>query len=361
MNLSFLNFYKDKKVLITGDTGFKGSWLAIALKHLGAELYGYALEPENKNDNFITCKLDRKIKSLRGDINDLANFKTYICKIKPDLIFHLAAQPLVLRSYKEPLYTFNTNVMGSVNLLEICKGLPYLQGLIMVTTDKCYENKETLTPYKEDDALGGKDPYSASKAACEIAVQSYIHSYYQESTCNVASVRAGNVIGGGDWAENRIVPDIFRAIQANQELELRNPDAIRPWQFVLEPLFGYMQLMHALVTKGKEFQGGWNFGPDPKDEFSVGELAQTISEKTLLKIKQNSAKQDQAHEAKLLKLSIDKAKQELGWSPALSFSETIDYTVKGYKDELENPEADLYDFRLAQIESYIGKLNGSIN
>ncbi len=355
MNLSFLDFYKGKKVLITGDTGFKGSWLAISLLQLGAKVYGYSLEPEHSNDNFISSQLSTRIQSHRGDINNFNELKNFIEEIQPQLIFHMAAQPLVLRSYKEPVYTFQTNVIGSVNLMEICRQLPSLRALIMVTTDKCYENKETLTPYKEEDALGGKDPYSASKAACEIAVQSYIHSYFQEDASpNIASVRAGNVIGGGDWAENRIVPDIFRAIKNNEEVELRHPGAIRPWQFVLEPIFAYMKLMHALVEQGKSFQGGWNFGPDPVDEYSVADLVSHCQKK--LTIPCNYDKKQTPHEAKLLKLSIEKARQKLNWQPVLSFQETIDYTIQGYQDELQNPGADLYQFRLEQIKSYIAKL-----
>lgn len=347
------NFYASKKIFITGDTGFKGSWLAILLKYWGAEIFGYALEPENKYDNYNTCLLKKKIKHLTGDIRDQNKLSKYIKDIKPDLTFHLAAQPLVLRSYKEPYYTFETNVIGTINLLEAIRESNSCKSALIITTDKCYRNNEEATAYTEDDALGGKDPYSASKACAEIATQSYIHSFFQaEGSANVATVRAGNVIGGGDWAENRIVPDIFRAVEKQSLLEIRNPNSVRPWQFVLEPLYGYALLMYKL-SFNKSFQGGWNFGPDSSDAFSVQDLVQRIEKHCPLKYYIASQEQ-KLHEAKILKLDISKAANLLDWRPVLDFDQTAEFTIRGYQIELQTKhKEDLYQARVEQIQAYL--------
>lgn len=346
-------FYTNKRILITGDTGFKGSWLAIMLKNWGAEIFGYSLEPENKYDNYNSCLLKNKIKHKTGDIRDQKKFRRYINDIKPDLIFHLAAQPLVLKSYREPLYTFETNVIGTINLLEVIRESSFCKAALIITTDKCYRNNEEAIAYKEEDALGGKDPYSASKACTEIATQSYINSFFQDAhSTNIATARAGNVIGGGDWSENRIVPDIFKTLEKQSLLEIRNPNSIRPWQFVLEPLYGYALLMYKL-SQNKSFQGAWNFGPNPDEVYSVLDLVKGIQKHTELNyhIVQND---QQLHEAKTLKLDISKAHNLLSWKPVLNFEQTVEFTVSGYQAEINSEHReDLYEYRSLQIKEYL--------
>lgn len=347
------SFYTNKRILITGDTGFKGSWLSIMLKNWGAEIFGYSLEAENKYDNYNSCLLKNKIKHKTGDIRDQKRFRRYINEIKPDLIFHLAAQPLVLKSYKEPFDTFETNIIGTINLLEAIRESSFCKAVLIITTDKCYRNNEEAIAFKEEDALGGKDPYSASKACTEIATQAYIDSFFQiTNSANIATARAGNVIGGGDWSENRIVPDIFKTIEKQSSLEIRNPSSVRPWQFVLEPLYGYALLMYNLY-QNKSFQGAWNFGPNPNDVFSVLDLVKTIQKYCDLNyhIAQDHSK---PHEAKILKLDINKACNLLSWKPILNFAQTVEFTVLGYQEELSNKhQGDLYKSRSRQIEKYL--------
>jgi len=249
---AFNNVYKNKKVLITGDTGFKGSWLTIWLKELGADVYGYALPPLRDEDNFVKCNLNEKIHHINGDIRDKEHLFKFFDEVKPDIAFHLAAQPLVLESYKNPHYTFETNLMGTVNFFEAVRGTQSVKVAVNITSDKCYQNNEWIWGYRENDAMGGKDPYSASKGASELITQSYLNSFFvKEGTANIASARAGNVIGGGDWADYRIVPDFFKAIEKNDVLKLRYPEATRPWQHVLEPLSGYLNLAMKLFLEGK--------------------------------------------------------------------------------------------------------------
>ncbi|RZK77303.1 MAG: CDP-glucose 4,6-dehydratase [Pedobacter sp.] len=306
--MSFFDIYRGKKVLVTGHTGFKGSWLAIWLKELGAEVYGYALEPISDMDNFVKCDLIRQINHYEGDIRNAAQLKKIFQQVQPDFAFHLAAQPLVLLSYEDPVGTFDTNLMGTVNFWEAVRNTPSVKAAVNVTTDKCYDNKEWVWGYRENDPMGGKDPYSASKGCSELITNSYSESFFKaEGTCNIASARAGNVIGGGDWAVDRIVPDYFRALKAGEKLEIRNPYATRPWQHVLEPLSGYLNLGAELYLKGKEFAGGWNFGPEDIINYSVKELIDEIvllDKRTGYIIPDNILK---PHEANLLKLDISKA------------------------------------------------------
>lgn len=326
--MSFWNCYQGKKVLLTGHTGFKGSWLAIWLKELGAEVYGYALAPLSDLDNFVTCNLAQEINHYEGDVRDAARLKAYFQEVQPDIAFHLAAQPLVLLSYKEPAGTFETNLMGTVNFFEAVRQTPTVKAAVNITSDKCYDNKEWIWGYRENDPLGGKDPYSASKGCAELITASYIHSFFtQENTCAVASGRAGNVIGGGDWAADRIVPDYFRAVNAGKKMVLRNPDATRPWQHVLEPLSGYLNLGAMLFLQGKKFAGGWNFGPDDANNYPVKELIDKIKQTENLEdctIMQNGPK---LHEANFLKLDISKAATQLKWKPVLDFEDTVKFTV----------------------------------
>ena len=353
--MSFYNVYKNKKVLVTGHTGFKGSWLCIWLLQLGAEVYGYSLPPNSKDDNFVTTELANRIHNYEGDIRDVAVLKSYFKTVQPDIAFHLAAQPLVLLSYDDPHSTFESNLMGVVNFFEAVRTTPSVKVAINVTSDKCYDNKEWVWGYRENDAMGGKDPYSASKGCSELITASYIHSFFhKKDSCIVASARAGNVIGGGDWAKDRIIPDYFRAYRNNEKLFIRNPYATRPWEHVLEPLSGYLNLGAKLMLEGRKYSGGWNFGPEDTANFSVKELINKILEidkKGGYTIPENLEK---PHEATLLKLDISKAVNKLKWKPTLSFDETVQFTLEGYKDEfiIEN---NIFNKRCEQIKRYTEK------
>lgn len=356
MNLDlFSQTYQNKKVLITGHTGFKGSWMAIWLKELGADVYGYSLEPYTPKDNFVTTGLAKKINHKIGDVRNLTDLQNYFNEVKPDFAFHMAAQPLVIDSYNNPHYNFETNLMGTVNFFEAVRNSPSIKVAINVTTDKCYQNNEWLWGYRENDAMGGDDPYSASKGCSELITNSYIKSFFsKDNTAHVASGRAGNVIGGGDWAENRILPDMIRAYQKNETSTVRNPKSVRPWQFVLEPLFGYLKLGEKLWSAGKSFSGGWNFGPASYENYSVGDVVNEIK-KIIPTIKIDTPiVTEKLHEAGLLKLDITKAVNFLGWKPKLNFEETIQFTINGYQDELD-AQNNIYDCRVKQIELYCSK------
>ncbi len=277
----FNNIYKNKTVLVTGHTGFKGSWLAIWLKMLGANVVGYALDPYTENDNFVLSKLDKEIIDIRGDIRDVKKLDETFEKYKPEFVFHLAAQPLVRLSYDIPVETYEVNVMGTINILEAIRKHKCTRVGIMVTTDKCYENKEQIWGYKESDALGGYDPYSSSKGATEIAINSWRQSYfnplqYEQHNVAIASVRAGNVIGGGDWQLDRIVPDCIRYIENNKTIEIRSPKAVRPWEFVLEPLSGYLMLASKMYEEPIKYAQAWNFGPESSSIVPVWNIAESI-------------------------------------------------------------------------------------
>lgn len=356
----FAGIYRGKKILITGDTGFKGSWMCIWLKQLGADVYGFSLPPLTDKDNFVTTQLSQKINHVDGDIRNLEQLQKYFNQVKPDFAFHLAAQPLVIESYKNPHYNFETNLMGTVNFFEAVRNCPSVKVAINVTTDKCYQNNEWTRGYCENDAMGGDDPYSASKGCSELITNSYIKSFFtKEGTAHVASARAGNVIGGGDWGDNRIMPDIIKAYQFNQILEIRNPDSVRPWQFVLEPLFGYMKLAEKLWTNGKSFAGGWNFGPISIENYSVRDVVNEVR-KIIPTIKVNTHKSvERWHEAVFLKLDITKSVNFLDWKPKLNFEETIQFTINGYHEELNaiaiGSQNNIFDCRVKQIELYCSK------
>lgn len=375
MNTIFNNIYKKgKTVLITGDTGFKGSWLAIWLLTLGVNVIGYALPPKTKNDNYQICELYKKITHIDGDVRDYHSLLKVFSKYKPEIVFHLAAQAIVLDSYKEPLYTFQTNVMGTVNLLEAVRHTPSVKVAIIVTSDKCYENQEWIYGYREIDPLGGKDPYSASKGAAEIVTSSYLRSFfYQNNTANIASVRAGNVIGGGDWAAHRIFPDCMRALLNNKPIIVRNPESVRPWQHVLEPLSGYLTLGSLLYTDGKKYSGAWNFGPLSKSMVSVQQLVEeTIKQwgkgKYIIKNKGNNTAHRSpltahiASEAEFLHLDISKAVNKLKWYPVLDFKQTIKFAIEEYKVDGWSAK-EIFEQRINHINNYIelrSKLNGSM-
>ncbi|MCL5030022.1 MAG: CDP-glucose 4,6-dehydratase [Bacteroidetes bacterium] len=350
INDVIISAFKDKRILVTGDTGFKGSWLSIWLLSLGADVYGYALPPVNVSDNFLRTKLNEKIKHINGDIRDFNSIKEYTGFVQPDIVFHLAAQPLVLEAYKDPVTTYETNVIGTVNLLEAIRATPSAKAAVIVTTDKVYKNYGLKSGYTESDELGGSDPYSASKACSELVVNSYAEAFFKDRNINIATARAGNVIGGGDWAENRIVPDIFRYIHSNREIIIRNPGYIRPWQFVLEPLLGYLLLAAKLFLEGKFYEGAWNFGPDLSSQCTVLELAELFIKRLgpgKIKILE---KHTAYKEEKILMLDNSKAIKFLGWHPSLSIKESIDFTVEGYMQEEE--AGDLLEQRMLQIHNY---------
>lgn len=348
----FSGIYHGKKILLTGHTGFKGSWMAIWLRELGAEVHGYALEPTSEKDNFVTTNLSKKIYNKYGDIRDKEALQNYFDDVKPDMAFHMAAQPLVIDSYQNPHYNYETNLMGTVNFFEAVRNCPTVKVAINVTTDKCYQNNEWAWGYRENDAMGGDDPYSASKGCSELITNSYIKSFFsKEGTAHVASGRAGNVIGGGDWAENRVIPDMMRAHNTNQTLVIRNPNSVRPWQFVLEPVFGYMRLGEKLLKEGKKYSGGWNFGPADYQNYSVEDVVLEVK-KSIPTLKVDSPKATgKLHEAGLLKLDITKAVNQLNWKPKLNFEQTIQFTIDGYIMENEQG-ADVYKSRAEQIKEY---------
>jgi CDP-glucose 4,6-dehydratase len=349
----FNNFFKGKKVLITGDTGFKGSWLSIWLLELGAEVHGYSLPPKTQQDNFVKSNLGSKIHHLDGDVRNGDDLKKFFTDVKPEIAFHLAAQALVLPSYNDPVETFETNVLGTVNFFEAVRHTSSVKIAINITSDKCYQNNEWVWGYRENDPMGGNDPYSASKGCSELVTNSYMKSFFTSGDCLIASARAGNVIGGGDWAEHRIIPDVFRAYFSNQDLVIRNPNATRPWQFVLEPIFGYLKLAQTLYEKGQSFSGGWNFGPIPGKDYSVSDVIERIK-KTIpeLKYKPDSSA-NKPHEAKLLKLDISKALTQLQWRPLLNFEETIQFTIEGYLSESDVNS--IYEARVNQLKKFSKK------
>ena len=337
--MALLDKFKGAKVLVTGHTGFKGSWLSLLLKELGSEVVGYALAPEVNRDNlFKLAKIEDKIESHIADIRDFKSLKETLENAKPDIIFHLAAQPLVRDSYEDPIYNYETNVMGTVNLLEATKDLKSLKALVNITTDKCYENKEWLWSYREDDRLGGHDPYSASKACSEIVTNSYRKSFFIDKNIGLASARAGNVIGGGDFSKDRIIPDVVESIKNNQKVILRNPKAVRPWQHVLDVLHGYLLLGQKLYDNPKEFSESFNFSPVENKEVNVEEVVNNF----ISAIGNGSYEIDldkaNLHEATMLKLDSSKAFKRLNWTPKFKTTEAISKTALWYKDYLEKSD-----------------------
>lgn len=344
----WLTTYKGKKVLITGHTGFKGAWLSIWLHLLGADVVGIALEPRSEKDVFVLSGIGKRIRDYRVDIRDLDKVYEVFENEKPEILFHLAAQPIVLESYTSPVYTFETNVLGTVNLLEVMRRSKSLRTGVFITTDKCYENREQDYAYKETDPMGGHDPYSASKGAAELVISSYRKSFFTTPEKKVASARAGNVIGGGDWTPYRLMVDIVEAIEQEKAIEVRNPDATRPWQHVLEPLGGYL-LLGAMLEEGKDFDEAWNFGPHAQNTITVKELLElTIKEFGKGQWIDRSSG-EKLHEAKLLALDITKAKLRLGWNPVLNIRDTIRLTAAWY---MNYQTADVFEICKQQITDY---------
>ncbi len=336
----FKGIYNNKRVLITGHTGFKGSWLALWLLHLGAKVTGYSLQPSTEPNHFQLLNMD--IKSEIGDIRDADKLKQIFKEQKPDIVFHLAAQAIVRHSYIDPVETFSSNVTGTINVFEASREIETVRAIVNVTSDKCYENKEWTWGYREIDALGGYDPYSASKGCAEIITGCWQKSFFNPRDYGkthqtlLSSARAGNVIGGGDWATDRLIPDIMRAIHEEETVDIRNPQSIRPWQHVLEPLHGYLMLGQKLIEGEEQFAQAWNFGPSDEETITVEEITKKIKDVWPAMDYKIAQTFDQPHEAGMLKLDCSRARQHLKWKPLLNCSETIQYTTEWYKEYYTN-------------------------
>ena len=327
------NFYKNKKVLVTGATGFKGSWLCYWLTILGAKVFGTGYNP-NKNKNlFYSLNLNKKIKLKLFDIKNKKKLKSFIKYSKPQIIFHLAAQPLILESYKKPYLTYNVNCIGTLNILEIVRKIDTVKSLVCITSDKCYENNFSTKGFKESDKLGGEDPYSGSKACAEIMIRSYKESFFNKKNCGLASARAGNVMGGGDWSKNRLIPDSINSIIKNKTIYIRNPNFNRPWQHVLEPLHGYLILGEKIYKEPKRYSGPWNFGTTTNTVTNVLKIVKEIV-KFWGKGKINFKKNQKYYEQINLQLNINKSKKILKWKPKYSITKSIHVTVDWYKKVL---------------------------
>ncbi len=345
-------FWKNKNVFVTGHTGFKGSWLSLWLQSVGARVTGYALPPPTQPSLFESAKVAEGMQSVEGDIRDLAGLKMQVETCKPEIIIHMAAQALVRYSYDSPVETYETNVMGTVNVLEAARHSDSVRVVLNITSDKCYDNKEWIWPYRENEPMGGHDPYSSSKGCAELVAEAYRKSYFSEDSnaCVLASARAGNVIGGGDWARDRLIPDIIRAFTQSSRVVIRSPDAIRPWQHVLEPLSGYLTLVEKLWEHGQEFAGGWNFGPAEQGARPVQWIVSRMIEAWGEGASYELDAQPQVHEANYLKLDSSKAHSLLGWSPRLELSQALQWLTEWYK-VCEQGE-DMREYTLSQISAY---------
>ena len=349
------DFWRNRSVFLTGHSGFKGGWIALWLSQLGAKVYGYSLAPSTMPNLFSETKLQDRIKgSVFADIRDLTKLIAEMRKTEPSVVIHMAAQPLVRESYNTPVETFTTNVIGTVNVLEAARQSETVQAIVNVTTDKCYENHEWLWPYRENDRLGGHDPYSSSKSCAEIATAAYRNSFLAEERKQVASVRAGNVIGGGDWATDRLIPDFLRAIDSDEVLRVRSPNAVRPWQHVLEPLSGYLMLAERLVMEGAAFSEAWNFGPEQFDSKPVSWILERLCQK-MPQARWELEGSPQPHEAGQLKLDSAKAKNRLGWVPRWSLETAIDKTFEWHQAWKEGES--MAEISIKQIEIYQASLS----
>lgn len=356
----FLNFYRNKKVLVTGCTGFKGSWLCLWLKHLGAQVFGYSLPANGDPSLFVVLGLENLISVKYADVRSLEEFGNFLTEVNPDIVFHLAAQAVVRKSYTDPLETWSTNVMGVFNVLEACRRLTKKCSVVIVTSDKCYENKEWHWGYREHDSLGGSDPYSASKASAEFVFNSMRKSFYQSTSgVRMASARAGNVVGGGDWTMDRIVPDCVRSWTLGEEVSIRNPSATRPWQHVLEPLSGYLVLAKGLWDMTELHGESFNFGPESKSLASVEELVRLLGSelpllregKTPIKIELPVDGDIEPHEHGLLRLNCDKAQAMLGWLPVWNIKSTVAQTASWYASFYRDSSS-VSDLSVSQIIEY---------
>lgn len=356
------SFWKKKRVFLTGHTGFKGSWLSLWLKHLGADVTGFALAPPTQPNMFEIAKVATGMRSINGDIRDSLSTKQHLLESKPDIVIHMAAQPLVRNSYANPVETYAVNVMGLVHVLEAVRHASTVRAVVVVTSDKCYENKEWIWGYRETDPMGGYDPYSSSKGCAELVSSCYRSSFfsadqYRDHGVAVATVRAGNVIGGGDWASDRLVPDMVRAIQAFHPVEIRNPKSIRPWQHVLDPLNGYLLLAERLVTDGAPFGEAWNFGPEEVEVCAVSQIvadfAKAWGEGATWRIDGAA----HPHEAYQLRLDCSKSRGRLQWKPIWGIDETVKETVQWYK--AYDQGKDMFDLTVAQIDKHQSRVAGS--
>jgi CDP-glucose 4,6-dehydratase len=345
-------FWNGKRVFLTGHTGFKGGWLSLWLHSMGAHVTGYALAPTTNPNLFDVLAVEAMIeKSHIGDIRDLASLQKAMALAKPDVVIHMAAQPLVRYSYANPVETYATNVMGTVHLLESTRSIDSVRSTVIVTTDKCYENREREAGYREDEAMGGFDPYSSSKGCAELVSSAYRQSYFSKSDNHLASARAGNVIGGGDWSEDRLIPDAIKAFEANQALMIRNPFATRPWQHVLEPLSGYLVLAQALYERGAAFASAWNFGPRDEDNRSVNEVIDLLISNWGDSAGWEKEGSEQPHEANLLKLDCSKAGSQLNWTPKWSLEIAVQKIVEWQKAYQQ--KQNMREVSLAQINQYM--------
>ncbi|HVE48306.1 MAG TPA: CDP-glucose 4,6-dehydratase [Casimicrobiaceae bacterium] len=354
-------FWAGKRVLITGHTGFKGGWLAIWLQRLGAEVFGFSLPPSTVPSLFeLTCVGERMTSTL-GDVTDLRSLQSAVNAARPQIVFHLAAQSVVRLSYDKPIETYATNVIGTVNLLECVRTCGSVQAVIVVTSDKCYDNREWVWGYRESDALGGRDPYSSSKACAELVTAAYRHSFFSTDgsgiSISVATVRAGNVIGGGDWTKDRLIPDVMRSVAATQPVRVRHPTAIRPWQHVVEPLAGYLALARHLYEDGQEFAEAWNFGPAEGDTRPVSWIIERLAEEWGPGLRWTIDDGAQPHEANVLKLDGAKAAQRLGWRPRWDLTTALRMTARWYKAYLA--DEDMRTVTESQIDDYTRAAPGS--
>tara|TARA_B100001094_G_scaffold332348_1_gene404020 strand:- start:1655 stop:2758 length:1104 start_codon:yes stop_codon:yes gene_type:complete len=349
---NFKNCYKNKNVIITGHTGFKGSWLTLWLYMLGANIRGIALDPKSRPSHYDKLNITKNISDLRINILDRKKLENAIINFKPDFVFHLAAQAIVKESYDHPIKTWETNLLGTINVLEVLRKIKHKCTAIIITSDKCYKNKELQRGYKEEDELGGSDPYSASKGAVEIAIQSYINSFFsKKNNVSIAIGRAGNVIGGGDWSKNRILPDCIKSWSRKSKVILRSPNSTRPWQHVLEPVSGYLALGQQLESNFKFHGEAFNFGPKEKMDRTVLDLVKEMAihwKNVKWEIKPNK----NMHEAGLLKLNCKKAKDKLKWFSTLNYNQTIKLTADWYK-EYYNNKSDIHNVSISQINYYI--------
>ena len=344
------NFWASKKVMITGHTGFKGSWLTIWLKSLGADICGLSLEAPTTPSLFAQANVSDGIRHEIQDIRDFEGVASVFNSFKPDIVIHMAAQPLVRLSYDSPIETYGTNVMGTVHVLEASRRAGSVKAIVNVTTDKCYENREWIWGYRENEPMGGRDPYSSSKGCAELVSSAYGRSFFENDGIGLATARAGNVIGGGDWAKDRLIPDLLNDLERGGTLHVRNPNATRPWQHVLEPLSGYLILAQRLYDEEVSFSEGWNFGPTDDGERTVGWIAETLATKWGVAAQIASQAGEHPHEANFLKLDISKAKQQLGWQPKWSLDVALDKIVTWHKALIANQ--DLQELCIQQIQEY---------
>ena len=357
------DFWNGKRVFLTGHTGFKGSWLSLWLQIMGADVCGFALKPPTEPSLFEAAHVEQGMTSVIGDVTDLPSLQQAIAQHQPDIVLHMAAQPLVRYSYKNPVETYATNVMGTVNLLEAVRHTPSVRTVVIITSDKCYENKEWVWGYREDEPMGGHDPYSNSKGCAELVTAAYRSSFFSPETYDshgvgVASGRAGNVIGGGDWALDRLIPDMVRAFHAEESVLIRNPHAIRPWQHVLEPLGGYLVLAEKLWTGGTQYVGGWNFGPNDDDAKPVSWIVERLIQLWGEGASWTLDEGPHPHEASYLKLDCSKAKSLLKWSPQLTLAEALEWLVEFYKGYYQ--QDDVRAIAERQIHQYQQRMTGTL-